>query len=60
MDKPIERQKLIDYKNKLFDQAQEWYDWASINEDECQSKTELALSVKIERIAMDIEEILYP
>jgi hypothetical protein len=33
MEKPINRQELVNYKNKLYEQSREYYDWASINEN---------------------------
>jgi len=60
MHEPIDRQKLINYKNKLMDESKQYYDWASINENKQEEKIEFALASKIEQIATDLKNILYP
>ena len=59
MEKPINRQELVNYKNKLYDQSREYYDWASINENKAEELKELAISEKLEQIADDLNKMLY-
>lgn len=55
----IQRQKLIDLKNKLFDEAKLAYDYASIEEEWIKEKEYLVESSTKEKIAKDIENIIY-
>ena len=59
MENTINRQDLINYKNKLKDEARQYYDWASINENKEQEKKELAISEKLDKIANDLEKMIY-
>ncbi len=59
MEKIINRQDLINYKNKLKDEARQYYDWASINENKEEEKKELAISEKLDKIADDLEKMIY-
>ena len=52
-------QELILLKNKLFNRSARYDSWASVNEDECEAKTETELSKEIEKIARNIEKIIY-
>lgn len=55
----IQKQKLIDYKNQLKEDADTYFAWSSINENLAEQKYELKLSEKLDRIADDIEKIIY-
>ena len=59
MEKPINRRELVNYKNKLYEQSREYYDWASINENKAEELKELAISEKLEQIADDLNKMLY-
>jgi hypothetical protein len=59
MEKPINRQELVNYKNKLYEQSREYYDWVSINENKEEELKELAISEKLEQIANDLNKMLY-
>jgi len=59
MEKPINRQKLVEYKNKLYKESREYYDWASINENKAEELKELTISEKLEQIANDLHRMLY-
>ena len=59
MENQINRQKLINYKNKLKEEAEQYYDWASINEDKAEESKELAISTKLNKIATDLENMIY-
>jgi hypothetical protein len=59
MEKPINRQELVNYKNKLYEQSREYYDWASINENKAEELKELAVSEKLKQIADDLNKMLY-
>lgn len=52
-------QKLIDYKNKLIDESKEAYDYASVEEDRFREREFLTESRIKEKIAKDIEFIIY-
>lgn len=52
-------QKLIDYKNKLIDEAKLAYDYASIESDIINEKKYYTESTIKEKIAKDIEAIIY-
>lgn len=55
----IQEQKLIDYKNKLKEDANQYFDWSSINENKEEQKYELKISEMMDKIANDIEKIIY-
>ena len=55
----IQEQKIIDYKNKLKEEANHYFDFSSINHNEEERKYELKISEKIDKIACDIEKIIY-
>ncbi len=55
----IQEQKLIDYKNQLKAEADYFYDYSSINENLKEQKYELLMSEKLEKIADEIERIIY-
>ena len=55
----IQEQKLIDYKNKLKSDADTYFDWSSINENKEEQKYELKISEMMDKIANDIEKIIY-
>jgi len=59
MNKQINRQELINYKNKLKEDAEQYYEWASINEDKAEESKELAISEKLNKIADDLEKMIY-
>lgn len=54
-----QEQKLIDYKNKLKEDANQYYDWSSINHNKEEQKYELKISEMMDKIADDIEKIIY-
>jgi hypothetical protein len=54
-----QEQKLIDYKNRLREEADTYLVFSSINENKAERNYELLLSKKIDRIADDIEKIIY-
>lgn len=55
----VQEQKLIDYKNKLREDANEYYDWSSINHNTEEQRYELKVSSMMDKIADDIEKIIY-
>lgn len=55
----IQKQKLIDYKNKLKEDANQYFDWSSINENKEEQKYEFKISEMMNKIANDIEKIIY-
>lgn len=55
----VQEQKLIDYKNDLKDKAREYFDWSSINEFKLEQQFELKVSEIMDKIADDIEKIIY-
>ena len=55
----VQEQKLIDYKNDLKQRANGYFDWSSINENKEERKFELKVSEIIDKIANDIEKIIY-
>jgi len=55
----IQEQKLIDYKNELKDKAREYFDWSSINEFKLEQQFELKVSEIIDKIADNLEKIIY-
>ena len=55
----MDKQELIDYKNKLKERAEMFYDFASINENKIEESKELALSEEISAIADKLEELIY-
>jgi len=55
----IQEQKLIDYKNKLKEYANQYFDWSSINENKEEQRYELKISEMMDKIANDIEKIIY-
>ena len=55
----VQEQKLIDYKNDLKQRANEYFDWSSINENKEEQKFELKVSEIMDKIADDIEKIIY-
>lgn len=55
----VQEQKLIDYKNDLKQRANEYFDWSSINENKEEHKFELKVSEIMDKIADDIEKIIY-
>jgi hypothetical protein len=55
----IQEQKLIDYKNKLKEDANQYFDWSSINENKAEQRYELKISEMMDKIATDIEKIIY-
>jgi hypothetical protein len=57
--KSYQVQKLIDYKNKLIDEAKLAYDYASIEEDRNVEIKHLTESSIKEKIAKEIEAIIY-
>jgi len=57
--KSYQVQKLVDYKNKLIDEAKLAYDYASIEEDKLREKEFLTESNLKEKIAREIEAIIY-
>ena len=57
--KSYQVQKLIDYKNKLIDEAKLAYDYASIESDIIRERKYLTESSVKEKIAKDIEAIIY-
>jgi len=57
--KSYQVQKLVDYKNKLIDEAKLAYDYASIEEDKLREKEFLTESNLKEKIAKEIEAIIY-
>ena len=57
--KSYQVQKLVDYKNKLIDEAKTAYDYASIESDIIREKKYLTESSIKEKIAKDIEAIIY-
>lgn len=57
--KSYQVQKLVDYKNKLIDEAKLAYDYASIEEDKLREKEFLTESNLKEKIAKEIEDIIY-
>jgi CRISPR/Cas system-associated protein Cas5 (RAMP superfamily) len=54
-----QEQKLIDYKNRLREEADTYLVFSSISENKAERNYELLLSEKIDRIADDIEKIIY-
>ncbi len=52
-------QKLIDYKNKLIDESKLAYDYASIEMDSINERSYLTESNVKEKIAKEIESIIY-
>jgi hypothetical protein len=54
-----QEQKLIDYKNRLREEAGTYLVFSSISENKTERNYELLLSKKIDRIADDIEKIIY-
>jgi CRISPR/Cas system-associated protein Cas5 (RAMP superfamily) len=54
-----QEQKLIDYKNRLREEADTYLVFSSISENKAERNYELLLSKKIDRIADDIEKIIY-
>lgn len=54
-----QRQQLIDYKNKLIDEAKLAYDYASIESDIIIERKYLTESNIKEKVAKDIESIIY-
>jgi hypothetical protein len=54
-----QEQKLIDYKNRLREEADTYFVFSSISENKAERNYELLLSKKIDRIADDIEKIIY-
>lgn len=52
-------QDLIDYKNSLKERADEFFGWASINNNPKEEKYELELSKQLDKIADEIEKIIY-
>jgi len=54
-----QEQKLIDYKNQLKEEADYFYSDSSINENLKEQKYELLMSEKLEKIADEIEKIIY-
>jgi hypothetical protein len=57
--KSYQVQKLVDYKNKLIDEAKLAYDYASIEEDKLREKEFLTESNLKEKIAKEMEAIIY-
>ena len=55
----VQEQKLIDYKNDLKQRANEYFYWSSINENKEEQKFELKVSEIMDKIADDIEKIIY-
>jgi len=55
----VQEQKLIDYKNDLKQKANEYYDWSSINHNKDEQRYELKISEMMDKIADDIEKIIY-
>ena len=55
----IQEQKLIDYKNKLKEDANQYFDWSSINENKDEQMYEFKISEIMDKIADDIEKIIY-
>lgn len=54
-----QKQKLIDFKNKLIEEANIHYDYASIEDNKIEEIKELALSNSKMNIAKIIEDIIY-
>jgi hypothetical protein len=46
-------------KNKLKLDADTYFDWSSINENKAEQKYELKISEMMDKIANDIEKIIY-
>ena len=57
--KSYQVQKLVDYKNKLIEEAKLAYDYASVESDIIREKKYLTESSIKEKIARDIEAIIY-
>jgi hypothetical protein len=55
----VQEQKLIDYKNDLKQRANEYFDWSLINENKEEQQFELKVSEIMDKIADDIEKIIY-
>lgn len=55
----MKKQKLIDYKNKLKEDASQYFDWSSFNPDSAEQNYELKISEMMDKIADDIEKIIY-
>ena len=49
----------LDFKNSLKERSEEFYSWASINNNTLEEKYELELSKQLDRIAEQIESIIY-
>jgi hypothetical protein len=54
-----QRQQLIDYKNKLIEDAKLAYDYASVEMEPINERSYLTESNVKEKIAKDIEAIIY-
>lgn len=55
----IQEQKIIDYKNKIKEDANQYYDWSSINQNKGEQRYELKVSEMLDKIANDLEKIIY-
>lgn len=54
-----QKQKLIDFKNKLIEEANMHYDYASIEDNKIEETKQLALSNSKMNIVKIIEDIIY-